>query len=509
MAGDASTTDGDRDPFAALSAAAEACVALDVTGLSDGEVLDAVYALGAVLGRVEACVASVAAAARARSLHRLDRARSIESWLAARTELAHGRAKALVGIGRQLPVCPHVDSAYRGAVLGTAKVELLVAARDQVEDLFAEHEADLVTQITPLSVRQAKVLLAHWRAIALATVGADGGPDPSTDDTRNTLHLSRTLLGRFRLGGDLDAIGGQRLADLLDAERDARFRSGEWTHTDGLSASQRNAIILADLLDDATGDTLTPPAAEPDAGPATAPAAVTPVEFALEPPDETPPAPAAAAPRPLRVRRRRPRPSVTLHWDAQHLLGDAAHAVADALRRRCVLGDHTTLDRLVAERLLCDADVTEILTYFGLDGTTHPLGVTHQRRRPTRAERAAIEARDRSCVFPGCDIPAHRTDAHHTVPYELAKRTALHELVLLCRNHHHAVHEGGYTLTRTPDGHIHLHDPDGHHIPAPGHGHKPPPPPPPEQRPRTTFLTRNPPPRRPPPKPPDNTGLAA
>ncbi len=117
----------------------------------------------------------------------------------------------------------------------------------------------------------------------------------------------------------------------------------------------------------------------------------------------------------------RARPSITIHWDARHLLGDAADGVADVLRRRCVLGEEHVLGRSVAERLLCSADVTEVLTYFGADGTTQPLGVTHHRRRPTPAERAALVARDGGCVFPGCDVPATWADAHHTVPYELGK----------------------------------------------------------------------------------------
>lgn len=484
MDGGASTTDAGRDRFAALSAAASACAAVEVVDLTDGEVLHAVLGLAVAVGQVEACLARASASVRSRSLHTLDRARSAESWLAGRTELSHGRAKALVGIGRQLPACAHVEAAYASGRLGTAKVELLVGARDRVEGLFAEHEAELVEQVAPLTVRQAKVLLAHWRVLALATVGADEGTDPSADDTLNRLHVSPTFLGRFRIDGDLDAITGQRLADRLSAERDARFRSGEWTPTDGLTTSQRNAIVLADLLDgvsasdDAGADGDTDAAGEPSGTKAKAAA----------------------------TRGGRARPAITIHWDARHLLGDAADGVADVLRRRCVLGEEHVLGRSVAERLLCSADVTEVLAYFGADGTTQPLGVVHHRRLPTPAERAALVARDGGCVFPGCEVPAAWTDAHHTVPYERGKRTALHELVLLCRDHHHAVHEGGYCLWRTPEGHVHVRDPDGHALPEAERGHKLPPPPPPEQRPKTVFRARQP---GSPPKPPPGHGLAA
>ena len=446
------------DPFVVLARAVEGCVAVDPSALSDGEVIDAVLGLAGVVGRVEAVLARVAAAVRARSLHSLDRARSAESWLAGRSELAHGLARSLVTVGRQLPACPLVDQSFGSGVLGTAKVELLLRARDGLEELFAEHESGLVAEVAPLTVRQAKVVIDHWRRIALDTVGEGDGVDPATDDTANALHLSKTYQGRFRLDGDLDAVLGDGIAGYLAAQRDLRFRDGTWSADDGLCTSQRNAIILAEMFD------------------------------------------VAAAAKPA-TRGGRPRPSITLHWDARDLLGDVADEVADVNHRRCVLGDTTVLCRPVAERLLCSADVTNVLMYFGLDGVATPLGVALERREPTPAQRAALVARDGGCVFPGCDAPPEWSDAHHTVPYEISKRTVLHELVLLCRNHHHAVHEGGYTLVRTPEGVVHITDPDGITLPGLGRGAKLPPPPPPEQRPKTVFRAQQPTKRRPPPGP--------
>src|SRR5690606_23968604 len=72
----------------------------------------------------------------------------------------------------------------------------------------------------------------------------------------------------------------------------------------------------------------------------------------------------------------------------------------------------------------------------------------------------ALAERDGRCMFPGCDAPSHWCDAHHTVPYEIGKRTRLDELVLLCPHHHRQVHRG-YTLTRSVAGHIHVARPDG------------------------------------------------
>ncbi len=274
------------------------CASVDPVELTDGEVLDAVLGLSVVLGRVESCLARATDSFRNRSLHTLDAARSVEGWLAARTQLSHGRAKGLVGAGRLLPSCPHVDAAFAAGSLGSAKVELLLGARDRVEDLFAEHEAELVEQVAVLTVRHAKVFLAHWRAVALATVGADDGEDPSTDDTLNSLHVSSTYLGRFRVDGNLDAITGQRLADTLAAERDARFRSGHWSVDDGLTLSQRNAVILADLLDGQT----TAERRHPDA------------DVDVDADGEGDVEGAGVAPRAAATRGGRARPGVTISW---------------------------------------------------------------------------------------------------------------------------------------------------------------------------------------------------
>jgi hypothetical protein len=60
--------------------------------------------------------------------------------------------------------------------------------------------------------------------------------------------------------------------------------------------------------------------------------------------------------------------------------------------------------------------------------------------------RKALEARDHHCVFPGCRAHARRVHAHHVLPWERGGPTDLPNLALLCVGHHHAVHEGGWTM---------------------------------------------------------------
>ena len=67
-------------------------------------------------------------------------------------------------------------------------------------------------------------------------------------------------------------------------------------------------------------------------------------------------------------------------------------------------------------------------------------------------------------------------------------------LILLCKHHHHLVHEGGWHLWRDQaDGRTYLRKPDGTPIPVVQHGLKVPEGPPPDQPPPPPI--RNGPPR--------------
>ena len=65
----------------------------------------------------------------------------------------------------------------------------------------------------------------------------------------------------------------------------------------------------------------------------------------------------------------------------------------------------------------------------------------------------------RQCRFPGCEL--RYCDAHHITHWADGGVTSLDNLVLLCRRHHRAVHEEGFTLARDAGGAIRVQRPDG------------------------------------------------
>jgi hypothetical protein len=99
------------------------------------------------------------------------------------------------------------------------------------------------------------------------------------------------------------------------------------------------------------------------------------------------------------------------------------------------------IEPATARRLACDATLLGAIT--SEDGQVLNLGRT--RRTVSRAQRRALLIRDKTCAYPGCSQRRH-LDAHHRISWAAGGRTDLNNLVLLCRFHHTAVHEGGLRI---------------------------------------------------------------
>ena len=398
----------------------------DSSSWTDGEFADAVVALDRLRSEVDAAYAVAAARWDANAVWAADGAQSGAGWLNSHGETTKIGARVLLKRGRTLRYCPAVTAAYRQGLIGTAKVDLMFKARKGCEDLFGEHETDLVEQIRPLTVEQAAIVLRYWRR--LATQGDD---DTEPADTTDTVGLAPTLGGRFDVTGNLDGLAGKIWLDAIAAEIDTMFKNGVAHKDDGFTHGQRQAQALTELI-------------RRGALPTTNNGAI--------------------------------RPLVHVIVDEATLRGDSLDDVTQTLHRRCELAGHGggPIPVATAQRLICEGNVTRITTRTNPDGTTTVLDASPATRSATRRQRNALRERDHGCVFPGCDIPVEWCDAHHIHPYETGGPTIMDNLVLLCRFHHHQVHEGGFRLTR-PDGVVTVHRPDGTLL-ATGtpHGHQPP-----------------------------------
>ncbi len=136
------------------------------------------------------------------------------------------------------------------------------------------------------------------------------------------------------------------------------------------------------------------------------------------------------------------------------------HVEASDLEGRTELGDRISAES--ARRLLCDAGVVPVLE----DERGKTIDVGRKRRTIPAALRRALEARDGGCRFPGCTNRLY-TDAHHVEHWLEGGGTSLENTVLLCRRHHRALHEYGFSLERVGEGLV-FRDRRGQEVPAQG-----------------------------------------
>ena len=78
-------------------------------------------------------------------------------------------------------------------------------------------------------------------------------------------------------------------------------------------------------------------------------------------------------------------------------------------------------------------------------------GITRKRRASTR-QRRHVEARNPTCVFPGCRAPAVNTDLDHIKPWAETGHTTIDELAPLCRHDHTQRHRHSWEYRPTGDG---------------------------------------------------------
>jgi hypothetical protein len=95
-----------------------------------------------------------------------------------------------------------------------------------------------------------------------------------------------------------------------------------------------------------------------------------------------------------------------------------------------------------ARRLACDAGVIPMV----LGTRSEPLDVGRKSYAVPTPMRRALVQRDGGCAHPGCAIPPEWCTAHHIVPWLDGGPTALHNLVLLCPQHHRMVHHSNWTI---------------------------------------------------------------
>ena len=109
-------------------------------------------------------------------------------------------------------------------------------------------------------------------------------------------------------------------------------------------------------------------------------------------------------------------------------------------------------------RLLCDCEIDYSID--GPDGTC--IGIGRAGRTPPRWLRRRLTHRDGTCRFPGCERRIRHL--HHIEHWTVGGPTDSYNLAGLCWEHHHLVHEGGWTIQGNADGELTFTSPYGRRL---------------------------------------------
>jgi Domain of unknown function (DUF222)/HNH endonuclease len=328
--------------------------------------------------------------------------RTCADWLSWRTGIAPGAAREKVRVARALADLPLISAKMRAGSLSFSK------ARAMTRVATPENEAELAELADHATAAHMERIVRAWRRVDRIEAA----------EFQAQRHASRYLRiyededGMFVVRGRLDPEVGALLQKALASAEDQIYRRDR----------RANSATLADSV---AGDTLDPTAEQRRAD-----AIGFLSEQALTHSDPR----GDSDPKDTRSVRRADRFQVMLHVNREALLMEAGGSGRPAE----TAGLHVSAE--TSRRLACDAGLVE-MTH---DAEGQVLDVGRKRRTVSPALRRALEWRDQGCRFPGCGMK--HTDAHHITHWADGGHTRLDNLVLLCRRHHRAVHEEGWSV---------------------------------------------------------------
>jgi hypothetical protein len=364
----------------------------DTTGAAAAEALDELIGIARQLDL--ATVKVIDRVARS-GIFAQDGSRSAVAYVRRAANESHGWAAARVRLGRALPDMPATLAAWHGDRIGMAQATIICGAVKNLESLLAaEIEKILAEAAGEISTNDLQGLS---EMIVAQAAPDDAAERDKQNYERQTLSLSKTMDGQWKLDARLDAEAGAIVRAALDAftRKPESILGPDGVNLDTATPGFRRAQGLTEMCRQAAAH-----AEDCQTGGG--------------------------------------RATVVITGDRD----DIAHGIG--------YGDvegGTILSGAAIRRLICDAAI--IFSTIRSDGITLDFG--RQTRTISSGLRTYLVSRDGGCVFPDCDARPSWCQVHHLLPWGREGRTDRRNLVLLCHFHHHLMHEGGWTTTGTAD----------------------------------------------------------
>jgi hypothetical protein len=305
---------------------------------------------------------------------------STTAWLKHQCRMSATEASGTVKTARALATMPDItEQAIAGNVVQSA-IKLLARTRDIHPEKFAEDETMFADISTYLNPADLSKAVSHW----VQAVDYPSAFDDVESLRRSRLfYFNKSYRGMWGATGDLDPESGHIISTALHSLTDpANLDRG-----DTRSAPQRNADALTDIC-----------------------------RFFLDHNDSV----------------------ETSGGEKPHITVTVDYQILSRELERLPEIDGVAVDPETLRRLTCDAGIIPMV----LGSDSEVLDIGRKTRTIPAAIRRALEQRDGGCTWKGCTAPASWTDAHHIIHWADGGATALYNLVLLCRRHHTATHEG-------------------------------------------------------------------
>ena len=347
----------------------------------------------------------------------VDGSRSAAGWFVANLRMASGEAHHRVKVARQTARMPITSAAWQEGRISSRHVDALTRVRhgadaDAALAVFEPALVDVALEGRPEDVANVG---GQWRDALDSHLGRDGSDQKPGAYDRRRANFSRSIDGV----GFLDATFDTEGAEIVDT---ALTRSYERNHRadDPRSPGQQRADAMVDIF-----------------------------RHYLD-----------------HQHRGTNRPHLIVSVDDATLAGEAVGLCETITGYR--------LHPETARRLACDAIIQRVV----LDSDGVPLDLGRATRTFTPDQYRAIMLRDGGCRMPGCDAGPRDCEVHHaTTHWEDGGDTDLANGLAVCRGpgHHRLIHEGGWTITGSPNGEVTFHDPDGNARGTSRPRHRPPP----------------------------------
>jgi len=333
------------------------------------------------------------AAARFAATEEYDRQGSVTpiDWIRHQCKMSGPTAADRVRVGEQIARLPESAEAVRRGTIGFAHLSLIARTASALATGQPFEESALLEQAQQSSVGRLWHFCQHVRHAA--------DPEGVAAEQRDAVEARRLQLspcedGMVLVGGRLDSIGGAALRTALEP----------LAHPGGAGDHRGRERRLADALVELATHAL-------DAG--------------------------------WLPQQASQRPHLQVTTSLQTLVGLKGSPAAE-------MEFSSPISTKTVARLACDATINRVL--LGSDSAVIDVG--RARRVVSGTIRRALNARDRTCRWPGCDRPASWSAAHHLVHWVHGGATNLSNLILLCHTHHWMTHEGGWQLRRADDGRL-------------------------------------------------------